>query len=93
MVGLRITRLDLGAMTGTTRESVNGAMRDLQKSGIAVRLSGDRGMALGTTLSRLQILLNVHLKDLEAQAQSLTFANSVVTYIQYECYWIREGGV
>jgi hypothetical protein len=50
-------------------------------------------MALGTTLSRLQILLNMHLKDLEAQAQSLTFANSVVTYIQYECYWIREGGV
>ena len=49
-------------------------------------------MALGTTLSRLHILLNVHvhLEDLEAQAQSLTFANSVVTYIQYECYWIRE---
>jgi CRP-like cAMP-binding protein len=34
MVGLRLTRLDLGAMIDTTRELVNGAMRDLQKSGI-----------------------------------------------------------
>ena len=34
MVGLRLTRLDLGVMIGTTRESVNGAMRDLQKRGI-----------------------------------------------------------
>ena len=34
MVGLRLTRLDLGAMIGTTRESVNGAVRNLQKRGI-----------------------------------------------------------
>jgi CRP/FNR family transcriptional regulator, global nitrogen regulator len=40
MVGLRLTRLDLGAMIGTTRESVNGAMRDLQKRGI---LEAERG--------------------------------------------------
>ena len=34
MVGLRLTRLDLGAMICSTRESVNGAMRDLQKRGL-----------------------------------------------------------
>ncbi len=34
MVGLRLTRLDLGAMIGTTRESVNGAVRDLHKRGV-----------------------------------------------------------
>jgi CRP/FNR family cyclic AMP-dependent transcriptional regulator len=34
MVGLRLTRLDLGSMIGTTRESVNGAVKDLQKRGI-----------------------------------------------------------
>ena len=34
VVGLRLTRLDLGAMIGATRESVNAAMRDLQKRGI-----------------------------------------------------------
>jgi DNA-binding FadR family transcriptional regulator len=34
MVGLRLTLLDLGAMIGTSRESVNGAVRDLQKRGI-----------------------------------------------------------
>lgn len=34
MVGLRLTRLDLGAMIGTTRESVNSAIRDLHKRGI-----------------------------------------------------------
>jgi CRP-like cAMP-binding protein len=34
MVGLRLTRLDLGTMIGTTRESVNGAVRGLQKRGI-----------------------------------------------------------
>jgi CRP-like cAMP-binding protein len=33
-VGLRLTRLDLGVMIGATRESVNGAVRDLQKRGI-----------------------------------------------------------
>jgi CRP-like cAMP-binding protein len=34
MVELRLTRLDLGTMIGTTRESVNGAVRDLQKRSI-----------------------------------------------------------
>lgn len=33
-VGLRLTRSVLGAMIGSTRESVNGAVRDLQRRGI-----------------------------------------------------------
>jgi CRP/FNR family transcriptional regulator len=45
MLGLRLTRLDLGAMIGTTRESVNGAMRDLQKRGI-LRMERGRVMVL-----------------------------------------------
>jgi CRP/FNR family transcriptional regulator len=42
-VGLRLTRRDLGAMIGTTRESVNGAIRDLHKRGI---LEMERGRVL-----------------------------------------------
>jgi CRP-like cAMP-binding protein len=40
IVGLRLTRFDLGAMIGATRESVNGAIRDLHKRGV---LEMDRG--------------------------------------------------
>ena len=49
-MGLRLTRLDLGVMIGATRESVNGAVRDLQKRGI---LEMERGRVVVLDLEAL----------------------------------------
>lgn len=49
-VGLRLTRLELGVMIGATRESVNGAVRDLQKRGI---LEMERGRVVVLDLEAL----------------------------------------
>lgn len=49
-VGLRLTRSDLGAMIGATRESVNGVIRDLHKRGV---LEMNRGRAVVLDLEAL----------------------------------------